>query len=228
VAAELVQGAAPVGGCAAAAKREFSLTALNEPPVEPGVSLNATVENLDVVAQRATLELSFTFFTTSRKPGITTIAFHHAGPIKLDLEEVGGAWRVSSRARLETVPGCHLAKPRRCPRSARVLRFSVGEREPAQPDEELLSPVVPNRDAPKQRAVEAGRVELARSGCLACHRIGDNGNRGPGPNLTHVGSKLSAQEIARALVNPRPPMPSFRDLPAQKFEDIVRFLAALR
>ena len=36
------------------------------------------------------------------------------------------------------------------------------------------------------------RTSSAQSGCLACHVIGDNGNNGPGPPLTHIGSKLAA------------------------------------
>ena len=31
---------------------------------------------------------------------------------------------------------------------------------------------------------EAGKLVAAQSGCLACHKIGENGNGGPGPNLT--------------------------------------------
>src|ERR1700681_2736361 len=32
---------------------------------------------------------------------------------------------------------------------------------------------------------EAGKDVVAQTGCLACHKIGDNGNAGPGPDLTH-------------------------------------------
>ena len=35
-----------------------------------------------------------------------------------------------------------------------------------------------------------GRLVVAQSGCEACHTIGNNGNAGPGPNLTHIGSRL--------------------------------------
>ena len=34
----------------------------------------------------------------------------------------------------------------------------------------------------------AGEIVVGESGCLACHMIGDNGNNGPGPPLTHIGS----------------------------------------
>ncbi|HEX3510667.1 MAG TPA: c-type cytochrome [Solirubrobacteraceae bacterium] len=72
---------------------------------------------------------------------------------------------------------------------------------------------------------EAGKKVVAQSGCLACHKIGDNGNAGPGPNLTHIASRLPRQGIARTLVNPTAPMPSFKNLPAKKFNAIVNFLA---
>ena len=98
----------------------------------------------------------------------------------------------------------------------------------AQAGLELPTPIVPARQRRRQLEVEAGRLDVAQSGCLACHRIGDSGNRGPGENLTHIGSKLSEREIVHAIVDPRAPMPSFRHLPAEKLHDTVRFLAALR
>ena len=75
---------------------------------------------------------------------------------------------------------------------------------------------------------EAGRLVVAQSGCLACHKIGDNGNDGPGPNLTHIGGRLPRLGIARTLVNPTAPMPSFRNLPPQKFNAAIFFLSQLK
>lgn len=75
---------------------------------------------------------------------------------------------------------------------------------------------------------EAGRLAVAQSGCLACHKIGENGNAGPGPNLTHIASRLPGPAIARTLVNPTAPMPSFKNLPAKKFDSIVAFLSRLK
>jgi menaquinol-cytochrome c reductase cytochrome b/c subunit len=72
---------------------------------------------------------------------------------------------------------------------------------------------------------EAGKKVVAQSGCLACHKIGENGNAGPGPDLTHIGSRLPRQGIARTLVNPTAPMPSFKNQPPKKFNAIVNFLA---
>jgi ubiquinol-cytochrome c reductase cytochrome b subunit/menaquinol-cytochrome c reductase cytochrome b/c subunit len=75
---------------------------------------------------------------------------------------------------------------------------------------------------------EAGKKVVAQSGCLACHKIGENGNSGPGPDLTHIASRLPRQGIARTLVNPTAPMPSFKNLPPKKFEAIVGFLGQLK
>src|SRR5215218_9530675 len=75
---------------------------------------------------------------------------------------------------------------------------------------------------------EPGKLVVAQSGCLACHKIGENGNGGPGPELTDIGDKLLPGAILRTLENPTAPMPSFSGLPEQKKQDLVRFLASLR
>jgi menaquinol-cytochrome c reductase cytochrome b/c subunit len=75
---------------------------------------------------------------------------------------------------------------------------------------------------------EAGKQVVAQSGCLACHKIEENGNDGPGPPLTSIGERLPRQAIARTLVNPTAPMPSFRDLPPEQFDSMVEFLAMLK
>jgi menaquinol-cytochrome c reductase cytochrome b/c subunit len=75
---------------------------------------------------------------------------------------------------------------------------------------------------------EAGKAVVASHGCLACHKIGENGNAGPGPDLTHIASRLPRQAIARTLVNPTAPMPSFKNLPPGQFNSIVNFLSQLK
>jgi ubiquinol-cytochrome c reductase cytochrome b subunit/menaquinol-cytochrome c reductase cytochrome b/c subunit len=75
---------------------------------------------------------------------------------------------------------------------------------------------------------EAGKLVVAQSGCLACHKIGNNGNDGPGPPLTKVGARVPREGIARTLVNPTAPMPSFKNLPPKKFKAVVEFLAQLK
>ncbi|MFL5823638.1 MAG: c-type cytochrome [Solirubrobacteraceae bacterium] len=85
-----------------------------------------------------------------------------------------------------------------------------------------------NLTAVQVAVFKRGEVVVGQSGCLACHVIGENGNNGPGPNLTTVGSRLPAAAIASTLNNPTPPMPSFRNLPPQKFHDVVGFLSLLQ
>src|SRR4051794_2108962 len=74
----------------------------------------------------------------------------------------------------------------------------------------------------------AGKQVAAQSGCLACHKFGEDGNDGPGPPLGNIAARLPRQAIARTLVNPTAPMPSFKDLPPEKFNALVDFLGNLR
>jgi menaquinol-cytochrome c reductase cytochrome b/c subunit len=88
-----------------------------------------------------------------------------------------------------------------------------------------------NLTAAQIQTFNAGKLVVGQSGCLACHIIGSNGNNGPGPPLTHIGSKLRPQAIASTLRNPTAPMPSFKGLAEQspqKFQNLVNFLAELQ
>src|SRR5919107_543239 len=78
---------------------------------------------------------------------------------------------------------------------------------------------------------EEGKNVVASSGCLGCHRIGDNGNAGPGPELTEIGDRLRAPAIRRTLLNPTAPMPSYRGLSERnpkQFNELIAYLASLR
>src|SRR6059058_5286060 len=75
---------------------------------------------------------------------------------------------------------------------------------------------------------EAGKLVAAQSGCLACHKIGENGNDGPGPHLTTIADKLPKAAIMRTLQNPTAPMPSFKNLPPEKLNALVNFLSSLK
>jgi menaquinol-cytochrome c reductase cytochrome b/c subunit len=77
-------------------------------------------------------------------------------------------------------------------------------------------------------AVQPGQVVANQSGCGACHKFGEAGNAGPGPELTKIGDQLPREAIARTLRNPTAPMPSYKDLPKQKFDELVDYLASLR
>ena len=74
---------------------------------------------------------------------------------------------------------------------------------------------------------EEGKLIVAQSGCLACHKIGENGNGGPGPNLTDIADKLPKAAILRTLENPTAPMPSFAGLSEEKKTAMVNFLSQL-
>jgi ubiquinol-cytochrome c reductase cytochrome b subunit/menaquinol-cytochrome c reductase cytochrome b/c subunit len=76
-----------------------------------------------------------------------------------------------------------------------------------------------------------GKLVFAESGCQGCHRVGEDGNAGPGPNLTKIGARLPAAAIARTLINPTAPMPSFATLKLQhpqQFAALVAFLGSLK
>jgi menaquinol-cytochrome c reductase cytochrome b/c subunit len=77
-------------------------------------------------------------------------------------------------------------------------------------------------------ALEAGQQVANQSGCGGCHKFGEAGNNGPGPNLTQIGDKLPKEAIARTLRNPTAPMPSYADLPPKKFNALVDYLSSLR
>ena len=77
-------------------------------------------------------------------------------------------------------------------------------------------------------SLQAGQEVANQSGCGACHRFGEAGNAGPGPELTKIGEKLPKEAIARTLRNPTAPMPSYADLPPEKFNALVDYLASLR
>jgi hypothetical protein len=77
----------------------------------------------------------------------------------------------------------------------------------------------------------AGEGVAEQTGCEACHLIGNNGNNGPGPPLTHIGSARGPAGISAALRNPTAPMPSFSQLAQtspRKFRELVEFLALLK
>jgi menaquinol-cytochrome c reductase cytochrome b/c subunit len=76
--------------------------------------------------------------------------------------------------------------------------------------------------------LQAGQQVANQSGCGACHKFGDAGNGGPGPELTKIGDRLPSAAIARTLRSPTAPMPSYRDLPPKKFNALVQYLSSLR
>jgi hypothetical protein len=77
---------------------------------------------------------------------------------------------------------------------------------------------------------DKGKNVMASAGCLGCHKVGENGNT-LGPNLTKIGDRLGRDAIARTLVNPTSPMPSYtalRDDNPEQFDQLVAFVASLK
>jgi ubiquinol-cytochrome c reductase cytochrome b subunit/menaquinol-cytochrome c reductase cytochrome b/c subunit len=88
-----------------------------------------------------------------------------------------------------------------------------------------------NYTASQKATWTAGALVVGQSGCLACHVLGDNGNNGPGPDLTHIGKLVPQGQIISTLINPTPPMPSFVTLEKEypkKFQQLVGFLSELQ
>ena len=77
---------------------------------------------------------------------------------------------------------------------------------------------------------EEGKEITASAGCLGCHKIGENGNT-LGPDLTDIGARLGRDAIARTLINPTSPMPSFqalREENPEQFDKLVEYVASLK
>ena len=85
-------------------------------------------------------------------------------------------------------------------------------------------------DQPAPPGLKRGQEVMASSGCLGCHKVGENGNT-LGPNLTDIGDKLGRDAIARTLVNPTSPMPSYQKFQQQnpkEFDQLVQYVASLK
>jgi quinol-cytochrome oxidoreductase complex cytochrome b subunit len=87
-------------------------------------------------------------------------------------------------------------------------------------------PTEVSMQVPKQ--YEAGKLVVAQSGCLACHKIGDSGNGTLAPDLTHIGSRIPRNAIKRSLVAGPGIMPSFKSLGEEKLNEVADFLAYLK
>ena len=74
---------------------------------------------------------------------------------------------------------------------------------------------------------EEGKEVTASSGCLGCHKIGENGNT-LGPPLTNIGDRLGPDAIARTLVNPTAPMPTYDTLRQEHPEQFDQLVAVRR
>lgn len=74
---------------------------------------------------------------------------------------------------------------------------------------------------------KGGRRVVMQSGCLACHRIGESGDRKLASNLTHIGTRESRESILRTLKKGPGIMPSFDNLGKEKLDRLASYLANL-
>ena len=160
-----------------------------------------------------------------------SVRYGHQRVASLVLRKIAHRWLIATRMRLVAIVGCNVRsdQAKSCPKGAHIvialIQVSVAGEGPTLPP----VPTSVRRAGGKELSeFKQGRIVFAQSGCEACHRIGVQGNPGPGPDLTHIGSMLSTREIERGLIDPRQPMPSFKGLPRAKFHALVRFLGLLR
>jgi ubiquinol-cytochrome c reductase cytochrome b subunit len=71
---------------------------------------------------------------------------------------------------------------------------------------------------------QQGALLFNQKGCQFCHAFaGQGGQRGP--DLTHVGDRLTTEQIAIAILNGRPNMPAFAGaLKPEEVNDLIAFL----
>ena len=229
VAAMVVPDAPPGTNCEQAVQQIFAATASPRVPRDLVLSLRANAGHLKISGHHTTGTFSLTANETTKRHGRTTVVIHQVGTFRLSLEEIAGRWLVSSKVRLTAVPDCQLNPPGHCHPDVKDLLFTIGEPVSSTPEASIPIPMgVQQAGRREEHEFKTGRTVFVESGCLACHKIGQIGNPGPGKNLTHVGARLAPREIEKALVSSRAPMPSFKRLPANKRHDLVRFLSLLR
>ena len=66
------------------------------------------------------------------------------------------------------------------------------------------------------RSLEAGQNVANQSGCGACHKFGEAGNPAPARTSATSARSCPAAAIARTLINPTAPMPSYRGPAAEE------------
>jgi Cytochrome C oxidase, cbb3-type, subunit III len=225
-----IEPGAPQGAsCERAVQSIFAATAPSSLPRDLVSSLRASVSRLRIDGHRATGIVSLSASGSTTDHGITTETLVWVGRYQLSLEQIAGRWLVSSQARLAAIDDCQLKSQGDCHPGVKDLLFVLGVSPLPTPGESIPTPAAVRRASGRERReFAAGRTVFAQSGCLACHKIGDDGNPGPGQNLTHVGARLSSRQIEHVLLSPGAPMPSFKKLPSKQLHDLIRFLCLMR
>ena len=187
-----------------------------------GAILGAAKSHSLLAATKAT---RVTWHGNNARVVLTFTEGQRAGKFTLELLRQDGRWRVATRPLLELVVCDIRLYEGTCPNKTPVVVLAFMTEMTSAP---FIPPAIKHVGGRVLKEYKAGATVMAQSGCLACHRIGDDGNRGPGQNLTHVGARLDEAQIERAIRDPSEPMPSFKNLPTAKFHALVRFLELLR
>jgi mono/diheme cytochrome c family protein len=87
-----------------------------------------------------------------------------------------------------------------------------------------------NAGDPAAVAMSRGNQVFINSGCLGCHKVGDEGGS-IGPDLSHIGATLTKDQMKAIIkdpksVNPNSVMPAVA-LSDQDLSDLVDYLATL-
>jgi hypothetical protein len=213
VSEQLVANAPAGSTCESAVAEVFKLTAPYQPRVPKHLPADWTVGR---IVQHGALAAAVVRYGTE-------------GTASFKLQRIEGKWLIATHSHIITVSACDFTPhPTPCPPTARIRVFLITPPNPSPAPIPAVPGAVERAGGHELSAFKTGRTVYDQSGCAACHRIDDQGNKGPGPNLTHVGSALSKPEIERAIVDPSEPMPSFKNLPAKKLRGIVEFLSLLR
>ncbi len=104
-----------------------------------------------------------------------------------------------------------------------AVLVAEGERAPWSPD--LSPPPLPAQVMqPLQGQQLAGAYVYQNSGCMMCHSIANAGGK-RGPNLTHIGSQLSNDELTWRILNGGHNMPAYGTiLNPSELSQLVSFL----
>jgi hypothetical protein len=218
---QLARNVSHLASCQARVAEAFAVSAPFEPPSRVGLLRDVKVGGISWHGNRARANVSY------GKAGQSSEG------VRIALGKISGRWLVSTQPRLALIKAClvHRRLSQHCPKEALVLLFVIGSPTVNTGIKENLVPVpeaVERAGGQELQEFKAGMKVAVQSGCLACHRIGDNGNAGPGRDLTHIGSILSETQIEHAILDPSAPMPSFKGLSREKLAAVIEFLSQLK
>lgn len=107
-----------------------------------------------------------------------------------------------------------------CLFSVYLLVWNMPEKE--QSAGEVTAITIPDRDVDADAA-----IQIYRSSCLSCH--GDQMQGAYGPELAHIGSDQTKEQIYRTVMNGRRGMPSFeKRLTEDEIITVATWLSSLK